>query len=281
MTPNPEHSPTEPVHPIEIIQRTPIRKRSSRVLFSLTSIFFIFGALLAFGVRSMEAVRQNERDKKITLALEEKQLELMQRTLEHEGKERQALQEQIDQYQKEVEVSGKASKDQTTKFNAEMNKMQILMGLAPVRGEGIRIRLGDNPDAVKNAGPDAGSFLPGIVHDFDVLQVVNELRAAKAEAIAINGIRVTGYTPIRCVGPTIYINFEAKPAPFIIEAIGNAKDLNSTVSMPGGILDNLRNQTLDVKITEHDDLSLAAAEGLPSLRVAKADQPEEKKSKTD
>lgn len=246
------------------------RRRSNRVIFSLTSIFFVFGVLLAFGVRSIEAVRQSERDKKVTLALEKKQLELMQQTLAREEKERVALQEQIEKYQKQVENNGQATKAQTVKFNAEIDKLKILMGMTPVKGQGISIRLSDNPEAAKNVGPDAGPFLPGIVHDFDLLQVVNELRAAKAEAIAVNGIRITGFTPIRCVGPVIYINFEAKPAPFIVEAIGNSAELKSAVSMPGGIIDNLKNQTLGVKVTESSRLSLPAADGLPTLRVSKS-----------
>lgn len=246
------------------------RRQNNRVIFSLTSIFFVFGVLLAFGVRSIEAVRKSEADKKITRALEEKQLQFMQNQLAREEKDRIALQEQIEKYQKQVENNGRASKAQTAKFNAEIDKLKILMGMAPVKGEGIVIRLSDNPDAAKNAGPDAGPFLPGIVHDFDLLQVVNELRAAKAEAIAVNGVRITGFTPIRCVGPVIYINFEAKPAPFIIEAIGNSADLKSAVSMPGGIIDNLKNQTLGVKITESSELSLPAADGLPTLRVSKS-----------
>lgn len=246
------------------------RRQNNRVIFSLTSIFFVFGVLLAFGVRSIEAVRKDEADKKITRSLQEAQLKTMQNELTREAKERTALQEQIEKYQKEVDNNGKASKAQTAKFNAEIDKLKILMGMAAVKGQGITIRLSDNPEAAKNAGPDAGPFLPGIVHDFDLLQVVNELRAAKAEAIAVNGIRVTGFTPIRCVGPTIYINFEPKPAPFIVEAIGNSEELKSAVSMPGGIIDNLKNQTLGVKVTESSQLNLPAADGVPTLRVAKS-----------
>jgi uncharacterized protein YlxW (UPF0749 family) len=264
-------APEEPAAPTAAAFDTPsTRKRGGGALFSLTSIFFVFGILLAFGMRSIEAVRKNELEKKQTLALEQKQLEVMQRTLAREEKERVALQKQIADYEKQVKENGTASKAQTAKFNAEIKKLQVLVGMTPVKGEGITIRLSDNPEASANAGPNAGPFLPGIVHDFDLLQVVNELRAAKAEAIAINGVRVTGYTPIRCVGPTIYVNFVPKPAPFVIEAIGDSAELKSAVSMPGGIVENLREQaTLGVKVTEHDNLTLPAAEGLPPLRAVK------------
>ncbi len=244
-------------------------KRSSGVLFSLTSIFFVFGILLAFGVRSIESVRQSERDQKQTLLGQQQQLDQMKLTLEKEKKDRATLQASLDTTKKQLAAGGKISKVQLAKLNEETKKLQMLFGLTPVKGEGIVIRLADNPQASANAGPDAGSFLPGIVHDFDLLQVVNELRSAKAEAIAINGVRITGYTPIRCVGPVIYVNYEPKPAPFVVQAVGNADDLQSAVSMPGGIIENLKNQTLIIKISQ-DDLSLPAAEGLPPIKVAKA-----------
>ena len=247
----------------------PPRPKSSGVIFSLTSIFFVFGILLAFGVRSIEAVRQSERDQKQTLIGQQQQLEEMQRSMEKEKRESAKLQANLAATKKLVADGGRLSKIQSQKLNAEIKNLQMLLGLTPVKGEGIVIRMADNPDASANAGPDAGPFLPGIVHDFDVMQVVNELRAAKAEAIAINGIRITGYTPIRCVGPTIYINFEPKPAPFIVQAIGDADGLESAVSMPGGIIENLKNNTLNIKVYQ-DDLSLPAAEGLPRMKVVKS-----------
>src|SRR5688500_18182501 len=109
--------------------QVPSRRRGGGVLFSLTSIFFIFGILLAFGVRSIEAVRKNEQEKKETLALEQKQLEQMQRTLKREEEERKVLQDQVRKYEEQVKLSGKATQAQTAKFNAEMKKLQILMGL--------------------------------------------------------------------------------------------------------------------------------------------------------
>ena len=89
------------------------RRQSNRIIFSLTSIFFVFGVLLAFGVRSIEAVRQKEKDEKITLDLKQKQMETMQRELAREEKDRIALQEQIEKYQEQVENYGRASKTQT------------------------------------------------------------------------------------------------------------------------------------------------------------------------
>jgi uncharacterized protein YlxW (UPF0749 family) len=247
------------------------RRGATTVLFSLTAICFLFGGLLAFGVRSIQAVRQKQIDSQEDAHFQETQLAQMEKNLEREKQQREDMQAKMALLQKQAAEGSKLSKAQADKMTLELKKVQALLGLTALKGPGIVIRLADNPEASKDAGPDAGPFLPGIVHDFDLLQVVNELRSAKAEAIAVNGTRITGFTPIRCVGPAIYINYEPKPAPFIIEAIGNADDLRNALSMPGGILENLKNQTLRVHISQDRSLSLPAATslGVPELKVAK------------
>ena len=247
----------------------PRRSGATTVLFSLTAVCFLFGAMLAFGMRSIQAVRENEVESQSSLVRQQTQLEEMQRNLLNEEKQRKELQHRALLLQKQLADGGRVSKLQAQKLALEMKKLQALLGLTPVKGPGIVIRLSDNPEAAKDAGPDAGPFLPGIVHDFDLLQVVNELRNSKAEAIAINGVRITGFTPIRCVGAPIYINYEPKPAPFIVEAIGDPQDLQSALSMPGGILENLKNQTLRVRVARETSLSLPAATGIPELKNAK------------
>ena len=159
------------------------------------------------------------------------------------------------------------SATQAKQLTARIKELETTAGLTPVSGPGVVIRLSDNPNA---AGEALGSFAPGLVHDFDLLQVVNELRAAGADAIAVNGTRITGYTPIRCVGPVIYINWEPAAAPFKVEAIGDPNTLISALKMPKGIVDNLKNQTLGVQITPARNLRLPPTGGIPRLKTAKA-----------
>ena len=249
------------------------RRTRSTWLISLTAVCFVFGGLTAMQLRATETA--NENRVKRTAGLQEKQAEVakMKDQLGKEEEQRKALEASLEAAKAKLATSGTLTQKQVAQLNAEIKKVQLVAGLTPVTGPGIIIKLSDDPEVAKAGGvPLPGGFTPGIVHDFDVLQMVNELRAAKAEAIAVNGTRITAYTPIRCVGPTILINWEPAAAPFIIKAVGDPERLASSVNMPNGIVDNLRNNTLGVKVNQVDELELPAAEGVPTMRVVKAEQ---------
>ena len=62
-----------------------------------------------------------------------------------------------------------------------------------------------------------------IIHDEDLLRVLNELCAAGAEAISINDQRIVATTEVRCAGPTVSVNNVRSAPPYVIKAIGNPK----------------------------------------------------------
>lgn len=251
-----------------------LRQRArSTWLISLTAVCFLFGGLMAMQLRAIETVRDNSIKEEKGLKQQQHRVQEMRAQLTKEAKEREKAQNLLKKAQLELNKKGSLSQQQVNQLNAEIKKMQMIAGLTPVSGPGITIRVSDDASVAKAGGvPLPGGFQPGIVHDYDVQMVVNELRAAKAEAIAINGTRVTGYTPIRCVGPTILVNWEPVAAPFVIEAIGRADDLASSVNMPNGIVDGLTNNGLGVKVETAEKLVLPAAEGVPTIRVAKPEK---------
>ena len=137
--------------------------------------------------------------------------------------------------QKEIE----SLKEKLTEKNdiAEEKKKEVLennvkLGLTNLRGEGIELVLKDGEDK-KKVGNDA---LQIIVHDTDILEIVNVLRNAGAEAISINDQRVIATTPISCIGTVIKINDEKLGGPYVIRAIGNSDYLKTALEIPGGIL---------------------------------------------
>jgi uncharacterized protein YlxW (UPF0749 family) len=240
-------------------------------IYSLTGICFLCGALIAMQVRTIKRVSESRADNLQAQALVQKQANRNRIEALKAKQQTAAAQRRLDALRVQLASTGNISRKQLQALNTQIKQLQLAAGLTVVSGPGIRIVMTDNPSAAGAGGNSP--FLPGVVHDFDLLQVVNELRAAGAEAISINGARITAYTPIRCVGPTIRINWEAAAPPFVIEAIGDPSTLSSAVNMPGGILQNLKNPemgpALGIKTTSESRLKLSAAEGgAPRFKAA-------------
>lgn len=100
-----------------------------------------------------------------------------------------------------------------------------------------------------------------VIHDEDILRIVNELRAGGAEAIAINDQRLIGTSEIRCSGPTITVNGKVFGAPFTVKAIGDPKTLNSALTMRGGVVDSLKHWGIKVTIKQEEDVAIPAFTG--------------------
>lgn len=108
---------------------------------------------------------------------------------------------------------------------SELDKNKMLIGKFDVEGEGITIKLTDGSN---NFDPESGeNILDKIIHNYDITNVINDLRSAGAEAISINGQRVIDTTEVYCDGPLLRVNGVKIAAPFYINAIGNKEVLKS------------------------------------------------------
>ena len=90
----------------------------------------------------------------------------------------------------------------TDAMKKELEKVRMTAGLTSGTGQGLVITL-DDSNLPRQPGEDPNLFL---IHDEDLLKVINELFAAGAEAVSVNEQRIITNTEIRCVGPTIIIN---------------------------------------------------------------------------
>ena len=245
----------------------PKERRRPTWILSLTVICFLFGGLMAMQVRAVQQVRDNRVQEAKGNEISKERLASMQADLQKDREAKEKAENQLRQLAAEVK-KGYVSKKVAEQLTQQLQDARRVAGLTPLSGEGVTIRLSDDPQAAQSG---AGAFLPGIVHDFDLQQVVHELLSAKAEAIAVKGaggapIRITSYTPIRCVGPTIYVNFKPVAAPFTVMALGEPATLKSALETPGGIVENLKGQTLGVKITSAKKIDVPAMEGMPTFR---------------
>ncbi|RYX86244.1 DUF881 domain-containing protein [bacterium] len=135
-----------------------------------------------------------------------------------------------------------------------------LAGYAPLAGEGIAITLSDRS---LPASKNFSSVLPGLVHDFDVLTLVNDLRFAGALGISVGGVRLTNQSSIICTGPRILVDKKPIAIPVRIEAVGNAGLMKAHLEVKGGVVDNFKNAGPRVQISIANKLQLGAA-SLPS-----------------
>jgi uncharacterized protein YlxW (UPF0749 family) len=98
----------------------------------------------------------------------------------------------------------------------ELDYLKLISGLTDVTGEGVVISLNDAEN------PDSESVMDFIIHDSDILNVVNQLRLAGALAISINNERIISTSEQLCAGPTIKINNNRYAVPYEIKAIGDS-----------------------------------------------------------
>lgn len=146
-------------------------------------------------------------------------------------------------------------KSEAAETLSQLEAARMLSGVVAVEGPGIVITMQDSQTAASSS--DIANF---IVHEQDVRLVVNELRAAGAEAISINGQRLVSNSSIRCVGPTIIVNGIKSAAPFVISAIGNPETMESALNLPGGVLHSLQD-FVQIDLVKKDKLQLPAFVG--------------------
>ena len=143
------------------------------------------------------------------------------------------LKSKYDESQKVVEEYQNSSSTNNSLIASMKNQidyLSLLSGTTDVKGEGVIITLSDG-----ETPSDTSTRTDTLVHDSDVLTVVNELKAAGAEAISVNGQRIISTSAIRCVGPVIQVNYQKVAAPFEIKAIGNAQYLESAMNIKNGV----------------------------------------------
>jgi|GEM_PF-4291233 len=117
----------------------------------------------------------------------------------------------------------------TEKFIEEANKeiraLKVYTGQTAVEGRGIIIQIQDN----KN------NLLAG-----DLVDLINELRAAGALAIAVNNVRINSFSGIAKKDDGFVIDGKYIRSPYSVEALGDVDTLFSAIIIPGGIMDNLK-----------------------------------------
>lgn len=236
-------------------------KKNSLITYIIIGIALFFLSVLLVAqmktVSDSEAVLQGKRESELA-----DELVTLQRNYDN-------LKAEYEQSQKVVEEYKSSSSTNNTLINSmkdEIENLSTVAGTTDLKGQGIVITLTDaaqNPNTV-----DTDS----LVHDSDVLTVVNELKAAGAEAISVNGQRIISTSAIRCVGPVIQVNYQKVSTPIVINAIGNAQWLESAMNIKNGVVDTLRQTTgIGVTVERKDEVKIPKYDGTLTFQNAVED----------
>lgn len=133
-------------------------------------------------------------------------------------------------------------------FQRELAQLKMHANLTPLQGPGVIVTLDDSKLPGK-PGENQNLYL---IHDDDLLKVINELKAAGAEALSVNEQRLIATSEIRCAGPTVSVNNQRSSPPYVIKAIGDPKTLDAALKMRGGVVETLKFWGIQVNINVVD-----------------------------
>lgn len=161
--------------------------------------------------------------------------------------------EQLENLKKQV-----ANLHSNEDIQEKINKYEAFLGMTDVKGQGIIVTVSDNDGYNRQnnsfASIDASNYL---VHDGNLVAIVNELKAAGAEAISINDKRITESTAITCAGNVIQVNGEKVGSPFVIKAIGQKDLLYGEITKSGGTIYKLKKYGVITEIKKYDDIEIS------------------------
>ncbi len=152
-----------------------------------------------------------------------------------------------------------------------LQSARYFSGLSERTGEGIIITLTDNVQGAEIAKAENPSqYRPDnyILHDKNLLYIVNDLKAANPDGIAINNQRLVSNTNIRCVGTVILVNDRRLAPPYQISVLGD-KDKIMQAIFDSGEVEYLVSSGFSITYEESDEIVLPAFKGNLNLQYAK------------
>ncbi len=136
-------------------------------------------------------------------------------------------------------------------------RFATLAGFTPIRGPGIEVVVSDATGSLQTGE----NLSEALVQDGDLVVLNMMLWFGGAEAVAINGERVTATSTITSSGPTILINEHRTVGPFHVLAVGDPQVLREVLETHGGFVDRMQASGIGVQIVRHRELTVPAFRG--------------------
>ena len=211
----------------------PIKQGQAAIAF----VCVVLGFMLAVQFKTTQDIRS-------TIPFQ--RVEDLSQRLSQTEKERDSLQDEVKKLKESTNKQETLSKD--------IENIKMGAGVLAMQGPGISIVIDDSKKQ-SNTGENLNLYL---IHDDDILKVINELRAAGAEGISINEQRLIATSEIRCAGPTLSVNNTRYSPPYEIKAIGDSQTLENALKMRGGVVETLQFWGIQITIKTENNVILPA-----------------------
>ncbi|MGW1544824.1 DUF881 domain-containing protein [Streptomyces sp. NPDC002309] len=153
--------------------------------------------------------------------------------------EKQGLENQ----REELENSSNQAEEARRQTIEKERQLGVLAGTVAAQGPGITMTIGDTK---------------GTVEANMLLDAIQELRAAGAEAIQVNGVRVVANTYLTDSGQRVSVDGNKINAPYRFKVIGKPQDLEPALNIPGGVVQTLEKEQATVTVERSDKIVVDA-----------------------
>lgn len=249
--------PVDPDYALVAARRGPQdRRRPRRHHWWLALVLVLAGTLFAVGALQTDRTRPVQASERAELIQRIQAAEGGQDTLRRQVED---LDGQIDQ----LRSSALGSDDASKALEAQIDSLGPAVGLGPVTGPGVVVVVDD--------APTTDSDVRNQVLDLDLQVLANGLWTAGAEAISINGHRLSALTAIRGAGDAITVDYRSLNRPYRVEAVGDPRTLQARLaeSAAGSWWNDLaQNRNMTYQTSDASRLVLDSDPGI-ALRYAR------------
>lgn len=210
--------------------------RVTRAQLIVALLLFVLGLGLAIQVRSTSdnSALRGARQEDLVRILDE--LDSRTKRLEDE---KQRLQGQ----RTELETSSNQAAEARKQTLEKERQLGILAGTVAAQGPGITLTITDSKKAVEAD---------------KLLDTIQELRAAGAEAIQVNDVRVVANTYFSDADGGIEVDGRKVTAPYVFKVIGKPQDLEPALNIPGGVVQTLEKEQATATVVRSEKIVVDA-----------------------
>jgi uncharacterized protein YlxW (UPF0749 family) len=176
--------------------------------------------------------------------------------LDNQNARAERLRQQISQLRatlRQLQGSGDQAAAARKQAEQEAEALGVLLGTVPATGPGVVVDISDPQHKLQAE---------------DLLDVVEELRGAGAEAIQFGSVRVSTTTAFTDSGGGVAVDGTALAAPYQVLAIGEAKTLDTALNIPGGVAALVRADGGALTVHERANVAIKVTRKLPTSPYA-------------